>query len=134
MHYSDHGFSDAKRPKAWNMVGGSAIKDSRSTQSRHQRRPGKKAQKIVENKSATTPGTEELMVGQLKLCCYYHEQMNRLRNQSCALVTEGDMGYDGDSESSTDEGPYYAEFESYRNLPVQHSRKRLKWCLAHAQF
>lgn len=74
---------------------------------------------------------DEAFVGQLKTCCHYHEQMNYVRNQSRTLVTQGDMGYDGDSETSTEEG---AALEAYPNLPIRHSRKRLKWRLTYSQF
>ena len=97
-------------------------------QGRH-RRGGKKVRRVAKKRLAIQ--TQDLLVSQLKTCCHYHEQMNRLRNQSCALVTEGDLGYDGDSETSMEEN---ATLEIFPTVPVRHSRKRLKWRLAHSQF
>ena len=74
---------------------------------------------------------QDLLVGQLKTCCHYHEQMSLLRNQSCKLVTSADMGYDGDSETSSEDGTAH---EVITKRPIRNSRKRLKWRLAHAQF
>lgn len=74
--------------------------------------------------------TQDLLVGQLKMCCHYHERMSRMRTQSCALVTGGDVGYDGDSETSSED----SVVEVPPTTQVRHSQKRLKWRLAHSQF
>ena len=74
---------------------------------------------------------DELLTSQLAICCLYHEQMSRHRNQSRALVTQGDLGYDGDSETSTEDA---TALDACTNLPIRHSRKRLRWQLAHSQF
>ena len=90
---------------------------------------GKKARQVVKKKKGSQ--NQDLLMGQLKTCCHYHEQMSRLRNQSCTLVTAGDMGYDGDSETSSEDTTAH---EVITKRPIRNSRKRLKWRLAHAQF
>ena len=99
-------------------------------QSQHAKKgKGKRARQVVKkNKSFEN---RDLLMGQLKTCCHYHEQMSRLRNQSCKLVTAGDMGYDGDSETSSEDTTAH---EVITKRPIRNSRKRLKWRLAHAQF
>ena len=96
------------------------------TQACHKRRKSRQT-----TKKKINPHLRELLVSQLKTCCNYHEQMSRLRSQSCALVLEGDLGYDGDSENSAEET---AVHEISPNPPVRYNHKRLKWYLAHSQL
>ena len=106
---------------------GSAVANKRAAQPARSR--GRGARPVV--KRRVHQQTRDLLLGQLKTCCHYHEQMSQLRGQSCALVTEADMGYDGDSETSS-EGPTLSQ--AFPTRPVRHSRKRLKWRLAHSHF
>ncbi|CAI8034313.1 hypothetical protein GBAR_LOCUS19333 [Geodia barretti] len=75
---------------------------------------------------------EESLSSRLKLCCGYHWQMERQRSQSCTLVTGVDAGYDGDSDSSSDER---APLEPIPVVALRPSyQKRLMWRLANSHF
>ena len=76
--------------------------------------------------------TEEMLWRRLRPCCQYHQQMGRLRSQSCALVTGGDTGYEGDSDSSSEES---APLEPIPAIALRPShQKRLMWRLANSHF
>ena len=104
---------------------------TRVQQPRPQPRLQKQKPKKVARKKSTKP--RHRMLSQLHACCNYHEQMNKIRSQSCTLVTNWDMGYDGDrdSEESVDE---FLIPDAVPNIPVRQSCQRLKWRLAHTQF
>lgn len=71
--------------------------------------------------------SRDLLYGQLKMCCHYHERMHRLRENSCALVMEADVGYEADNETSGTQPLLKAK-------PGHHNRKRLRWHLARSHY
>ena len=76
--------------------------------------------------------TEESLSSGLKQCCQYHSEMRCQRNQSLEVVTGADMGYDGDSDSSSEET---APLEAIPSIAVETSyQKRLMWRLANSNF
>ena len=77
--------------------------------------------------------SQDLLFGQLKVCCQHHEHVGRLYCQYRGLVAEGDKGYDADTETAAAlPSPTLPKVLPKRR--TQQRRKRLRWQLVHSHF